>query len=630
MAFWGTEVKPGKPVTHSSGTAKGRLRISQATLGIGDATKKSLVQCNVGNKSPVLLCALLPNKTESCHMDLEFKEADDVVFSVIGPRSVYLTGYYVNHSRHFNPHSDTESFGVDIENTGTEGSSHCSEDDKYEDSFIDDGELRILSPSPISVSDEIDETRLEHEKPKGNEGSFKRPKKKYRVIESDDDANSHESEDEDSYLLSVFKNRRSAQMTKSEAEERVGQGTVETGDKLEDGGISGSEPKEKADAVRVIDEPKREAKLPHNSLLPSNELDPKKDTEVKDKRNELPKQVETLGDKDNGKDQIQSLALVKSKRKKKERSKEEEKTLEVENGNYNSVLGESREQEAVVKSDEKDPDLQLRNKTYQDPSFHVVVDGDCLVPPAKLSSDNCRKSKKRRKELGLEGTYVDRNGASYDNISNDDEFKQDIANAVGTSKDLQATNGEHQEPTVQKDICVNSHLVPDGSQPEKKYEGKKKNKKNNKIQRDGNSNIVTLELNANKENTFMNCKDQNADAASSQKRTLSSGLIIEEVAKGEPGGKIAAPGKKVTVYYSAMLKESGHIFDSNFGKAPYKFRLGDEDIIDGWNIGINGMRVGDKRRLVIPPSMGYGIQGGENVPPNSWLVYEVELAGVRR
>lgn len=79
-------------------------------MGIGDATKTSLVQCNVGNKSPVLLCALLPNKTESCHLDLEFEEAVDVVFSVIGPRSVYLTGYYVNHSRHFNPHSDSYPF----------------------------------------------------------------------------------------------------------------------------------------------------------------------------------------------------------------------------------------------------------------------------------------------------------------------------------------------------------------------------------------------------------------------------------------------------------------------------------------------------------------------------------------
>ncbi|CAA2991658.1 Hypothetical predicted protein [Olea europaea subsp. europaea] len=525
MAFWGTEVKPGKPVTHSSGTARGRLRISQATLGIGDATKTSLVQCNVGNKSPVLLCALLPNKTESCHLDLEFEEAVDVVFSVIGPRSVYLTGYYVNHSRHFNPHSDSESFGVDIEHTGTEGSNHCSDDDKYEDSFIDDGELRDLSPSHISDSDEIKETMLEHGKPKGNERSFKRHKKKYQVIESDDDANPHESEDEDSYLLSVFRNRRAAQTTKSEAGEKTGKGTVETSDKLEDGGTSGSVSKGKPDDLDVVGEPEREAKLPHNTVLPSNGQDPIMD---------------------NGKDQIQSLALVKPKRKRRERFKEEEETLAVENGNCNGVLGENKEQEAVVKSDKMDPDLHLRNKTYQGPS-NAVVDGDCSVPPAEMSSENCRKSKKQRKEIGLEGSKVEGNGASYDNNSNGVEFKLDIAKSVGMSKDLQATNGKNKEPTVYKDIGINSHLV--GSQSEKKLEGKQKkknkNKNKNKSQRDGDSNIGTLEINANEENTFMKREDWNANVESSQQRTLSSGLIIEEVAKGEPGGKIAAPGKKV-------------------------------------------------------------------------------------
>lgn len=76
-------------------------------MGIGTAVKKSLVQCNIGNKSPVFICALLPEKTESCHLDLEFEEADDVVFSVIGPRSVYLTGYYVGNYRHAALHSDT-------------------------------------------------------------------------------------------------------------------------------------------------------------------------------------------------------------------------------------------------------------------------------------------------------------------------------------------------------------------------------------------------------------------------------------------------------------------------------------------------------------------------------------------
>lgn len=72
---------------------------SQATLGNGTATKKSVVQCNVGNKSPVFLCSLFPEKSESCQLNLEFEEADEVVFSVIGPRSVHLTGYFMGATR---------------------------------------------------------------------------------------------------------------------------------------------------------------------------------------------------------------------------------------------------------------------------------------------------------------------------------------------------------------------------------------------------------------------------------------------------------------------------------------------------------------------------------------------------
>lgn len=121
-------------------------------MGIGDGVAKSLVQCNVGNKTPVFLCALLPDKTECCHLDLEFEEADDVIFSVLGPRSVYLTGYYVGKSLHRND-SDTESYGEDIANTDNEVSNQCSDEDDYEDSFINDDDDPVAFPSSPAPSD---------------------------------------------------------------------------------------------------------------------------------------------------------------------------------------------------------------------------------------------------------------------------------------------------------------------------------------------------------------------------------------------------------------------------------------------------------------------------------------------
>ncbi|KAL6195829.1 hypothetical protein ACLB2K_031447 [Fragaria x ananassa] len=90
------EVKPGKPFTHKPGDYNGRLHISMATLGLGVATKRSILQCNVGNKSPVYLCCLYPEKNECLQLHLEFDEADEVMFSVLGPRSVHLAGYYLD------------------------------------------------------------------------------------------------------------------------------------------------------------------------------------------------------------------------------------------------------------------------------------------------------------------------------------------------------------------------------------------------------------------------------------------------------------------------------------------------------------------------------------------------------
>lgn len=603
MAFWGVEVKPGKPVTHSCEKARGRLRISQATLGISDATKKSFVQCNVGNRSPVLLCALLPNSTESCHLDLEFEEADDVVFSVIGPRSVYLTGYFVQRSLQSNTHSDTESYGVDIENSHTEGSSHDSADDKYEDSFIDDDELQVSPPSPVSSDKGTDEATLDDDRMHDGKGCQQNRKKKFQVIESD-------SEDDNGYLLSVFKNERSPETTMSKDGKKSAQVPEQTGNRSENGGICGSESPGKANPPDVNVEPERlsGAKLPFFH----------KGTKQKNKKLEIVKELEThdkvlsnnekaltdsncLGNKvevniidqnlpmSHENDQMQSLDVAKAKKKRKERF-EEEKV-----GDVNA------------------------------PTNLMEMGATWSTTNQKGGAQNGQKSKKRKNDVQLERTCGEGTDSKCNNIPKYDEFKQGLLNADSVSNELLETNGKHQEQKNDNIITTNSELLASDLKTNKKIR-KKKSKKN---EGDGSSDIFMPKMTDNKENTTIKYEHQTANAPI-QERALSNGLIIEEVAHGPPDGKVAAPGKKVKIYYTAMLKESGRIFDSNVGKPACKFLLGDKEVIGGWNLGIDGMHVGDKRRLVIPPLMGYGKHGaGENVPPNSWLVYEVELASVR-
>ena len=105
-------------------------------------------------------------------------------------------------------------------------------------------------------------------------------------------------------------------------------------------------------------------------------------------------------------------------------------------------------------------------------------------------------------------------------------------------------------------------------------------------------------------------------------------LKIETVTEGS--GAIAQIGQKVELHYTGKLTD-GSVFDSSVKRGqPFSFTLGQGQVIKGWEEGILGMRVGEKRILTIPPDLGYGARGaGSAIPPNATLVFEVELLDVR-
>lgn len=110
--------------------------------------------------------------------------------------------------------------------------------------------------------------------------------------------------------------------------------------------------------------------------------------------------------------------------------------------------------------------------------------------------------------------------------------------------------------------------------------------------------------------------------------TTESGLKIEVQKAGS--GKTAEAGREVTVHYTGWLVD-GKEFDSSrtAGRQPLVFPLGAGRVIKGWDEGVQGMVVGEKRKLTIPPQLGYGERGaGGVIPPNATLIFEVELLDV--
>ena len=120
----------------------------------------------------------------------------------------------------------------------------------------------------------------------------------------------------------------------------------------------------------------------------------------------------------------------------------------------------------------------------------------------------------------------------------------------------------------------------------------------------------------------------NRGPATGAEVATASGLKYVDIVEGT--GATPQKGQRVSVHYTGTL-EDGTKFDSSVDRGqPFEFRLGEGAVIKGWDEGLASMKVGGKRKLIIPPALGYGQRGSPpNIPPNSILLFDVELISVR-
>jgi peptidylprolyl isomerase/FKBP-type peptidyl-prolyl cis-trans isomerase FkpA len=118
-----------------------------------------------------------------------------------------------------------------------------------------------------------------------------------------------------------------------------------------------------------------------------------------------------------------------------------------------------------------------------------------------------------------------------------------------------------------------------------------------------------------------------AVSCSKEKQTMSNGLVIEDVKISD--GQEVEKFNIVTVNYTGLL-EDGTKFDSSLdpGRSPFRFTVGAGQVIKGWDEGLMGMKVGGKRKLTIPPELGYGSRDNGPIPANSTLIFEIDLLGI--
>ncbi|KAF9412946.1 FK506-binding protein 2A [Podila epigama] len=117
-----------------------------------------------------------------------------------------------------------------------------------------------------------------------------------------------------------------------------------------------------------------------------------------------------------------------------------------------------------------------------------------------------------------------------------------------------------------------------------------------------------------------------AAAAKSEPTQLQIGV---KTRNPDPSCVKSKDGDTLSMHYTGSLWSTGAVFDSSANRGPFDFVLGQGQVIKGWDLGLRGMCIGEKRKLSFPPSLGYGDRGaGASIPPKSSLVFEVELLAI--
>merc|ERR1711935_851978 len=233
--------------------------------------------------------------------------------------------------------------------------------------------------------------------------------------------------------------------------------------------------------------------------------------------------------------------------------------------------------------------------------------------PAKAAKDTPAKAEKVEKEAGhVKPEKVEKEEPVIE-AKDAGPVKPEEAKKEEPAKEVNDKENE----TTNKPAEENTELTKSAKKKKKKKEGKEEDSPVKPVAETKTEEAVETKT-PKKEAT-----EAKKTPAKTPKRTLKGGIQLEDLKVGN--GPEATGKKMIGMYYEGKLKSNNKVFDSCLRGKPFKFRLGAGEVIKGWDVGIEGMKVGGKRRLSIPPAMAYGAKGAPpDIPANSHLVFEVE------
>ncbi|ESO08057.1 hypothetical protein HELRODRAFT_190865 [Helobdella robusta] len=309
------------------------------------------------------------------------------------------------------------------------------------------------------------------------------------------------------------------------------------------------------------------------------------------------------------------------------------------------VLQDDIPEEAFSSDDEDDEDYDLEDEEEEEEEDEEAEDlsGNLTARKRKIKQQSKKLLKKAKMdnflddeaeeadEDDMEDDFEDEMEMAGDSDGDDDEEEEEEEEDGGKKKqNAKQKKGKkakesNAKPDESKSLASAVAGTPGSEDGKKKKKKKKKKNKQDAANESAASDGSKAALNDSKQAASPANQKQAAATGKNKKVTAEGGVIIEEVKEGH--GPVAKLGKHVKVYYTGKL-QSGKIFDTCVTGNPFKFKLGKKEVIAGWDVGLDGMKVGGKRTITIPPKMGYGSQKVGSIPANSTLIFDIELKAV--